>query len=90
MSNVINFLESLGARPALSPIQFAAAVAEAGADSEQERALLARDPARLSELLEGRARIYCAIAMPDDQQDESAPDDRDGDGVPDQQEPAAS
>jgi hypothetical protein len=90
MSNVINFLESLGARPALTPGEFAAAVAGAAADGEQKRALLARDHARLSSLLEGRAKIYCAIAMPDDQQDESVPDDRDGDGVPDQQEPEAS
>lgn len=87
MSNVIGFLESLGARPALSPAQYAAAVDALALDVAQARALRDRDAAALTGMLDGRPTMRCAIAMPeDDAPGESTPDDTDGDGVPNEQE----
>ncbi len=86
MSNVIRFLESLGAQPALSPMEYAATVAVLGVDGEQKQALLDRNQTTLNDLVGGRPTMLCFIATPDDQQ-QDMPDDQDGDGVPDQDEP---
>lgn len=87
MSNVIGFLESLGARPPMSAADYAAAVDALALDGDQARALRARDAAALNSLLDGRPTMRCAIAMPEnDVPGESTPDDHDGDGVPNEQE----
>lgn len=95
MSNAIQFLETLGRNPALihsSAQAYAQAVAELDVDDMQRSALLDRDHAVLNALLEGRARMLCAICTPDDDSEQEAiPDDSDpdGDGVPDD-EPSPS
>lgn len=89
MSNVIQFLESLGSNPVLnrrSPAEYGAAVAALEADDDQRQALLDRDHVALNELLDGRAQVLFVVCTPGDNQDESLPDDADGDGVPDQEE----
>lgn len=65
MSNVIQFLETLGTNQALSPADYAATVATLDIDSKQRQALLDRDHAALNELSEGRGEMCCMILTPD-------------------------
>ena len=74
MSDVIGFLESLGARPAGSPQDYAREVAGLAVGPEARDALLRRDPAALNALLGGRAAMWCAVLSPDESPDPS-PDD---------------
>lgn len=74
MSDVIGFLESLGARPACTPEDYAGAVAGLAVPPEARDALLRRDPAALNALLGGRAAMWCAVLSPDEAPDTS-PDD---------------
>ncbi len=75
MSNVIQFLEAAGRTPTMSPAHYAAAVQALDVNDAQRQALLARDHAGLNDLLDGRTKMYCYIATPDDDQslDEFAP-----------------
>ncbi len=70
MSEVIRFLDAAGGNPHLSAANFAAAVAMLQIDAGQKQALLDGDHLALSALLDGRAKMYCYINAPDD-------DDRD-------------
>ena len=86
MSNVIQFLESLGRNPAsaLPHADYAAAVAALEIDDAQRQALLDRDHAALNGLLGGRAKVYCLVAPAEnepqqDDQQESEDDDQDKD-----------
>lgn len=68
MSNVIQFLETLGSNPAkarFSTTQYAAAVASLDLGDQQRRAMLDRDHAALNELLGGREKLYCLVATAD-------------------------
>lgn len=91
MSNVIQFLEAMGSRPAPSAAEYAAIVAGLEINDAQRRALLDADHAALNALLDGRAKMYCYVATPNEKEPEpeSVPDDADGDddGVPDRDEP---
>lgn len=81
MSNVIQFLESLGRNPAndLSPADYAAAVAVLDIDDTQRQALLDRDHAALNDLLGGRAKVYCLVAPAENEpQDDQQESDDDG------------
>lgn len=84
MSDVIAFLELLGADPARSPRDYAAQVARLDVEPEVGEALLRRDPAALNALLGGRAAMWCAIMSPGESPaqspDEDLPDD---DGIED-------
>lgn len=85
MSNVIQFLESLGGRSAPSPAEYAAAVAGLEVDEPQQRALLDRNGVTLNELLGGNAKMVFAVSLPNEH--ETIPDDdKDDDGVPDEDE----
>lgn len=71
MSNVIQFLETLGSNPALSRLsaaEYAANVATLDADAKQRQALLVRDHATLSDLVGGRQRMFCSVYAPDEEQ----------------------
>lgn len=64
MSNVIRFLEAMGGNPALarlSAAEYAAAVASLEVGTAQHDALLDRNGAALSDLLGGRATMYCSL-----------------------------
>lgn len=90
MSNVIQFLESLGRSSAAtrwSMDEYSAAVGSLDVLAEAREALLCRDQDALNGLLNGRAAMYCYISTPDDEEQESVPDDADDDGVPDEDEP---
>lgn len=86
MSNVIQFLEAMGSRPALSAVEYAAAVEALDAGTVQRQALLDRDHVALNELLDGRPKMLFFVNIPNDDEQQSVPD-KDGDGVPDQDEP---
>lgn len=92
MSNAIQFLESLGNRPALAMASFVGyeqVVDELRFPDRQRVALLARDPIALGMALDCRTHMFCAVCTPDDDsQHEAVPDegDKDGDMVPDDEE----
>lgn len=64
MSNVIQFLESLGSNQALSSADYAATVATLDVNDEQRQALLDRNHAGLSDLQQGRSTMRCLIMTP--------------------------
>ena len=65
MSNVVQFLETLGASPNLSVANYADAVEALGLDEAARAALLARDADGLNRLMGGRAAMRSLIATPD-------------------------
>lgn len=65
MSNVVQFLETLGASPTLTANGYANAVEALGLDEGVRDALLARDAGGLNRLLEGRAAMRSLIVTPD-------------------------
>ncbi len=80
MPNAIQFLETLGSRPALawlSTAGYVEAVAMAGVDEPQHQALLARDAQELSRLLDGRPQAFCLVATPDGGETQDEPDKSD-------------
>jgi hypothetical protein len=95
MSNAIQFLEAVGCHPALiqrSAEAYAEEVAALELDEAQRQALLKKDHATLNNLLNGRTRMLCAVATPDDESEQEViPDngDADGDSVPDDESPPA-
>lgn len=83
MSDVIRFLEGLGAQPSMSADHYAAAVAELDVGPEPKQALLARDSTALNGLLDGRARMICMVATPQpDQLPDRSPDEQEGEEAP--------
>lgn len=73
MSEVIGFLESLGARPASTAQDYEAAVAALGIRGAAHDALLRRDAAGLNAALGGRDVMWCAILSPDESPEEETP-----------------
>ena len=65
MSNIIRFLETMGSKP-ISPADYAATVAALDVGAPQRKALLDRDQDALSELLDGRRQLRCAIFAADE------------------------
>ena len=82
MSDVIDFIESLGARPALAPGAYAAAVDGLAVDAAMREALLGRDAAAVGAALGGRDMMWCAIWSPDE-----SPADEPGQDEPAHEEP---
>ena len=74
MSNVIQFLETLGRRPPMAGADYTAAVAGLGLNTEQANALLSRDALQLGKALDGRPTMLCAIAMPEEDEPRDAPE----------------
>jgi len=82
MSNVIQFLESMGKDAALSnmsPEEFTAAVKALNVDDAAQHALLTRDPQLLNNLLGGRMKMMMALVPAEDD------DQGEGDGHDDDQ-----
>jgi hypothetical protein len=65
MSNIIRFLETMGSKP-IPPADYAATVAALEVAASQRKALLDRDQDALSELLDGRRHLKCAIFAADE------------------------
>ncbi|TXI48666.1 MAG: hypothetical protein E6Q50_10295 [Lysobacter sp.] len=67
MSNVIQFLETMGGNAAaarMSTAEYLAAVAALDADESSRRALLARDPGMLVDALDARPFMMCMVVAP--------------------------
>jgi glutamate synthase domain-containing protein 1 len=60
LSNVIQFLESMGRAP-LSAADYVASVTALNVDASQQQALLTRDHAALNKLLDGRNQMYFMV-----------------------------
>lgn len=79
MSNIIQFLESMGKDAALanmSPEEFTASVKALGVDDVAEHALLNRDHDALNDLLGGRMKMMMMLVpAEDDDQGEKKPDE---------------
>ena len=80
MSNAIQFLETLGSNPALSPAEYAATVTALDFDPDLQLAMLQLDASTLNGLLGGRALMAMYVATPDGgEEPEERPDHTDDD-----------
>lgn len=90
MSSVIRFLDEMGRNPVaggMIPGDYIAAVEALDVSDVQRQALLDRNQAVLNKLLEGRARVLCAVfpAEEDPQPEEEQPNED-----PEREEPSES
>jgi hypothetical protein len=79
MSNVIQFLESLGSNPAkahFATAAYAAAVASLDVGDAQRQALLDRDHSALNDLLGGREKMMCMVWLPAEDESMADTDDQ--------------
>ena len=77
MSNVIRFLESMGANAAMarmSVIDYEAAIAALNAEESQRDSLRRGDANRLGDQLNGRDTLLCLIFSPSEEEERKAPD----------------
>lgn len=74
MSNVIQFLESLGRNP-LPSGEYGAAVAALKIEDGERQALFDCDGMQLNELLSGRTKMYFMVATPHEDVPEDSPED---------------
>lgn len=85
MSNVIEFLERMGADAELrhaTQDRLEAALAQAEVEPELRAALLARDLPRVTALLGASTNVCCALSIPDpDDEDRQDDDEDDGDEI---------
>jgi len=63
--SIVQFLETLGASPALSTANYVSVIDASGLDEATRSALLARDAEGINRLIGGRAGMRCIIATPD-------------------------
>ena len=87
MSNVISFLERLGADASMASLDqqaYEAAVVEVEAGDAARDALLARDAGALGDLLGGRPKMICMLFPADD--DKKKDDEQDDGDSPDEDE----
>jgi hypothetical protein len=94
MSNVIRFLEALGADAGMarmSILEYQAAVAALDLTPESSLALVERDPKRLEADLGARPQMLCVVFAPDNSpnEDEALPSEGDGE-TPEPTQPADS
>ena len=82
MSNVIQFLESMGKNAVLSnmsPEEYTTAVKALGVDDAAQHALLNRDQNALNNSLGGRIKMMMVLVPAEDDDGEGKDDDKDGD-----------
>ncbi len=83
MSNVIQFLESMGANAAMarmSTSDYEAAIATLDVDAASQEALCLRDYSKLNGLLKGRPIMMCVVAAPEEKQPEQEESPSEGEG----------
>lgn len=87
MSNVIQFLESMGANAAMarmSAADFEAVVAGLVEEEDCRAALMRRDTRALNDLLNGRDVMMCMVFAPDEKEgDETPGEEREDEKTPD-------
>ena len=80
MSNVIQFLESMGANAVMArmPISdYRAAVAALNIADDQRDSLLRGDVIKLGDQLNGRDSLLCLVFSPDDEEEKTIPNQED-------------
>ena len=81
MSNVIQFLESMGANATMARMSisdFEAAVAALNADEDQRDSLRRGDANRLGDQLNGRDMMFCVVTSPLEEEEETQVPDHEG------------
>jgi hypothetical protein len=63
--SIVQFLETLGASPALSTANYVSAIDASGLNEATRDALLRRDAEGINSLIGGRAAMRCFVATPD-------------------------
>ncbi len=89
MSNVIQFLESMGANAAMARMSisdYQAAVAALNADDDQRDSLLRGDARKLGDQLNGRDTLLCLVFSPSEEEEKQLPDQE---GETQEEEPTA-
>jgi hypothetical protein len=90
MSNVIRFLESMGANAAMARMsisEYRAAVLALNIDEDQQDCLIRGDNVDLSGHLNARTKMICMVVAPDDEsQQEEKRSDEDGHESPDDED----
>lgn len=77
MSNVIRFLESMGANAGMARMSisdYQAAVAALNADDDQRDSLLRGDARKLGDQLSGRDTMLCLVVSPLEEEEKQLPD----------------
>ena len=77
MSNVIQFLESMGANAAMARMSisdYEAAVAALNVDDSQRESLRRGDANRLGDLLNGRDTLLCLVFSPSEEEERQVPE----------------
>lgn len=74
MSNVIQFLETMGRKP-LTAGEYAAIISMLDVGNGERQALLDRDHATLNDLLGGRPKMICFVVAPDEEEAPARPED---------------
>ena len=83
MSNVIQFLESMGANAAkarMTVTDYETAIEMLDVDAASREALHFRDHTKLNGLLNGRPIMMCNVAAPDEKQPEQQDSPSEGEG----------
>lgn len=86
MSNVIQFLESMGANAAMARMsagEYEAVIAGLVGEGECRTALMRRDPRALTSALNGRDVMMCMVFAPDEKEQEEVPGEEQEEKVPD-------
>ena len=92
MSNVIQFLESMGANATMARMtnsDYEAAIAVLDADTAFKEALCLRDHSKLNGLLSGRPIMMCVVAAPEEKQPEQEDSPSEGEGEGDDEKKQA-
>jgi hypothetical protein len=80
MSNVIRFLESMGANAAMARMSisdYEAAVFALAADQSQKSSLLECDVKKLKDAVNGRDTLFCLVLSPSEHEEEQVPEKKD-------------
>lgn len=91
MSNVIRFLETMGANAAaarLAANDFSGAVASLELNDQEKKALLGCDDSKLKSLLDTRHTMFCMIFSPEEEAPKTPEPDGGVDTPPDSDSPA--
>lgn len=91
MSNVIQFLETMGSNSAVARMgvcDYQAAVNALDLLDEERISLSARDESQLRYAMDVAMTMYCLIASPNEQEGEKVPDQENNDDAPNGNEPS--
>ena len=91
MSNVIRFLETMGANAVaarLAAVDYSGTIASLEVNDQEKQALLGRDDSKLKSLLDSKHKMFCMIFSPEEEAPHSPEPDDGVDTPPDSDSPA--